>query len=65
MTGSVRRARTSIGLSLAVSALAILTAATVVAQPIHVQNTQPQMPPRTVALEEIWRVGDDFNLATG
>jgi len=59
MTGSIRRARYSIGLSLAVSLLAILITAAAVAQPIHIQNTKPQMPPRTVALEEIWRVGGE------
>jgi hypothetical protein len=46
-------------LSLTMPLLALITAANAAADPVRVHGTQPQMPPRTVLLEEIWRVGGE------
>jgi hypothetical protein len=53
-TASKRSRRTLIFLS-----LALLTSAHGLAEPVRIHNDSPKLPPRTVALEELWRVGGE------
>ena len=59
MTGPNHHLRKSLYLAVAVLPVAILSGASALAQPITVQNDEPRLPPSTIALEEIWRVGGE------
>jgi len=59
MLGSIPLIRKSILAALIFQLAVTVTGTPSLAEPVHIHNTDPLNPPRTVSLEEIWRVGSE------
>ncbi len=59
MSDSITKYRRQLIRAAGLALLILLLPCTVFAEPVHVMNDKPALPPRTIELEELWRVGGE------